>query len=267
MIREPAVSGQFYPADKEKLSSLIESFLPKEIKKISAKALILPHAGFIYSGRVAVVAASQVMAKKTVVILGPNHTGFGKDFALWAKGMWKIPTADINIASKLAQMILEKGDCISEDYLAHKFEHSIEVELPILGYFFGDFNFVPIICQVANFSLYEKVAAQIYEGIKSVKDEVLLVASTDMTHYEPDASARKKDREALEYIINLDAEGLVKKVNKDDISMCGVAPVAILINLLNRLGARKAQVALYQTSGDSSGDYSSVVGYAGLIIS
>lgn len=267
MVRESVVSGQFYPAGKEKLTTLISSLRPKESAKISAKAIIIPHAGYIYSGRVAVVTVSRVLARKQVIILGTNHTGHGSDFALWAKGGWKTPLGEIEIAEDLAKLIIEKGDYIKEEYLAHKFEHSIEVELPIISYFFNAYSFIPIACQVSDVSTYQNVAAQIYEGIKSIKEDVILVASTDMTHYEPDATARKKDREALEYIINLDEEGLVRKVTKDNISMCGVAPVAILINLVKRLGARKAQVALYQTSGDVSGDYSSVVGYAGVIIS
>lgn len=261
------VSGQFYPAEKENIVSLIENFKPKESAKISAKAVILPHAGYVYSGRVAVTTVSRVLAKRQVLILGPNHTGHGGDFALWAKGSWKTPFGKIDIAEKLARNIIEKGTYIKEEYLAHKFEHSIEVELPILSYFFDSFYFVPIACQASSISVYQNVAFQIYEGIKSENEDIFLVASTDMTHYEPDATARKKDRDALDCIINFDEEGLVKKVSKDNMSMCGIAPVAILINLIKRLGAKKAQVAKYETSADSSGDFSSVVGYAGVIIS
>ena len=267
MIREPIVSGQFYPDSEKKLKGLIESFLPKESSRMAAKALILPHAGFIYSGKVAVTTVSKIMAKKRVIILGPKHTGYGEDFSLWAKGGWKIPFGCINIDEDLAKLILKNHDYIKEDYLAHQFEHSIEVELPILYYFFNDFKFVPIACSVADVDIYRKIAQGLSEAVRGIKEEVLFVASTDMSHYEPDATARKKDRSAIESIINLDEEDLVKRVRRDSISMCGIAPVAILLSCMKSLGAKKAQVALYQTSGDASGDYSSVVGYAGIVIS
>ena len=266
MIRQAVVSGQFYPGTEKELKDMIKSFSPPKPTKTPCRGLVLPHAGYVYSGKVAVCATSQALPKKRVIILGPNHTGFGADFALWDKGAWKIPFGQIQIDQELANTILNKGDSITQDYLAHKFEHSIEVELPILYHFLGDFKFVPIACQQASLETYRKVAAQIYEAIKGIKEEVLMVASSDMTHYEPDSTARKKDRTAIEDIINLDEEGLLKSVRKEDISMCGTAPVAVMLSCLKSLGARKAQVALYQTSGDSSGDYSSVVGYAGIVI-
>ncbi|UCG35541.1 MAG: AmmeMemoRadiSam system protein B [Candidatus Omnitrophota bacterium] len=266
MLRQPVVSGQFYPGTEKELKSLIEKFSPPKPTKSSCKGLILPHAGYIYSGKVAVQTVSQVLPKKRIIILGPNHTGFGAEFALWDKGAWSIPFGQIQIDEELTDSILKKGNSIQPDHLAHKFEHSIEVELPILYHFFQDFKFVPIACQQASLETYRKVAVQIYEAIKGMKEEVLLVASSDMTHYEPDATARKKDRIAIDKIINLDEEGLLREVRKENITMCGTAPAAIMLSCLKSLGARKAQVALYQTSGDSSGDYSSVVGYAGIVI-
>ena len=268
MIREPVVSGQFYPGTKEALIDSIESLKPeKELPKASYRGIMMPHAGYVYSGKVAVTTASMALPKKKLIILGPNHTGFGKTFAMWSKGSWQIPTAELAIDEELAGLILQNGSTIQEDTQAHKFEHSIEVELPILNYFLGNFKFIPIACQVSSLKEYQKAAEQIYEAVKAIKEDVLFVASTDMTHYEPDATARKKDRAALDKIINLDEEGLVDTIKKENISMCGFAPVAVMISCLKKLGARKAQVALYQTSGDTSGDYSSVVGYAGIVIS
>jgi AmmeMemoRadiSam system protein B len=266
MIREMVVNGQFYPKDKKKLSEIIESFTTKELSRISAKAIILPHAGYVYSGNVAVATVNKILPKKRLIILGPKHTAYGEGFALWRKGKWKIPFGEIEIDEEMADLILTSGDYIKEDYLAHNEEHSIEVELPILHCFFKDFKFVPIACQVSDINTYKNVASQIYRAVKRIKDDVLFVASTDMTHYEPDSTARKKDRDAIENIINLDCEGLVKKVKKENITMCGIAPVAILIACMKDLGAKKAHVSLYQTSGDVSGDYSSVVGYVGVII-
>jgi hypothetical protein len=266
MFRKAIVKGQFYPAREEELKRVIADFTPKVKSQIKAKGIILPHAGYVYSGKVAVATVSKILPKKRVVILGPNHSGLGEDFSLWAKGAWETPLGTVEVDSSLAESILQKGNCIKEDYNAHIREHSIEVELPIINYFFGNYKFVPICCEVSTLDNYRKVASQIFQAIKTVKGEVLLVASSDMTHYESDASARRKDRLALESIINLDEESLLINVEKENISMCGIAPVTILISCLKNLEAKKVEVALYQTSGDVSGDYSSVVGYAGIII-
>lgn len=265
MIRKPIVNGQFYPDSEAEIKKVIEEFLPKQAPKISAKGIILPHAGYPYSGQVAVTTAAQVLAKKNIIILGTNHTGAGEDFGLWAKGAWEVPGASIKINEELASLILSKGKTIKEDYACHKNEHSIEVELPILRYFFGEFKFVPITCQGQDFKAYESASSQIFEAVKNTQNDTLLVASTDLTHYEPDLAARKKDRMAIEAIINLDEQSLKEAVRRQDITMCGLSPVTLLILCLKKLGARKAQVALYQTSGDACGDYSSVVGYAGVI--
>jgi len=267
MIREPVVSGQFYPQKAPELKKIIEEFKPKDSTKSSAYGLILPHAGYVYSGQVAVSTVSKVIPKKRIIILGPNHTGYGENFGMYAEGSWKIPSASLPIDSNLAKRILDSGVDIKPDTLAHKFEHSIEVELPILYYFFGDFSFVPIVCNVSNLATYEKVAEQIFSAVKADKEEILFIASSDMTHYEPDSTARRKDRDALTHIINLDADGLVKTVKKENISMCGIAPVAILLMIMKKIGANKASVSLYETSADSTGDTSSVVGYAGVVIS
>jgi len=266
MIREPVVSGQFYPERKEELEKTIEAFKQKESSKISAKAIILPHAGYIFSGKVAVITVNKVLSKHKIIILGNNHTGIGPDFSLWPKGAWKIPNGKVEIDEDLASAILSSGSIIKEDYSAHRDEHSIEVELPILKYFFGGFKIIPIACKDTDLETYQEAASQIFEAVKKTKSDVLLVASSDMTHYEPDATVRKKDRQAIDSIINLDEEGLIAKVKRENISMCGVAPVVVLLDCVKKLGARKAQVAMYQTSGDAGGNYSSVVGYAGIII-
>lgn len=266
MIREPIVDGRFYPGQTKDLEDIIESFDPKSSLKISAKGIILPHAGFVYSGRVAVATVSKVLAKKKIIILGPNHTGEGALFSLWEKGAWKISGKEIKIAEKLASTILSKGKSISADTEAHINEHSIEVELPILNYFFNDFEFVPIACQKASLAEYQKVAEQIFKALDGFREDFLLIASTDLTHYEPETTARKKDRRAIEAIVNLDEKELLKRIAEENITLCGEAPLAILIACLKKLGAKKSHVALYQTSGEFSGDTTSVVGYAGIII-
>ena len=267
MIREPYVSGQFYPSTKKELDRLIEDFKTKETSKISARGLILPHAGYVYSGKVAVETVSRVLKKDSILILGPKHTDYGEPFSLWAKGKWRIPYGDILIDERLAELILENSKYIKEDYLAHKFEHSIEVELPILYYFFGDFKFVPLACDVSSLDVYREVAKEIVSVIRKNRLDILFIASTDMSHYEEDSIARKKDRLAIESIINLDEEDLLKKVEENNISMCGVAGVAILICILKALQVKKAEVILYKTSGDVTGDKFEVVGYTGIVFS
>jgi len=265
MVREPYVSGEFYPSTENRLNSLIESFKVKETSKISARGLILPHAGYVYSGKVAAETVSRVLKKDSIFILGPKHTDYGESFSIWPKGKWKIPYKDIPIDEELASLILKNSKYIKEDYLAHRFEHSIEVELPILYYFFKDFKFVPLACDISSLNIYKSVAEEIVDIVRKNKLDLLFIASTDMSHYEEDSIARKKDRLAIESIINLDEEDLLKKVKDNNISMCGVAPVAILICILKALQVKKAQVVLYQTSGDVTGDKFEVVGYSGII--
>lgn len=267
MLRKAVVSGQFYPAESLELKKTIEEFGQKNSAKKHAYAIIIPHAGYVYSGKVAASTISEVLPKKRLIILGPNHTGYGEDFGIFAKGAWHIPFGDIQIDEDLAERIIKSGSVIVKDELCHKFEHSIEVELPLLYYYFNEFKFVPIACQISDMAAYEAVAAQIVLAMKNIKEEVMIVASSDMTHYEPDLAARKKDRLALECITNLDAEGLFKVVKKENITMCGIAPVAITLLIAKEIGASKASVSLYQTSADSGADASSVVGYAGVIIS
>lgn len=266
MLREAIVSGQFYPDKAQDLKDLIEDFKPPGSLKISARGVILPHAGWVYSGRVAVTTISQVLPKQRLIILGPNHTGRGAQFGLWPQGAWKISGKEIGVDKEVASAILSKGGSITADTSAHTQEHSIEVELPLFDYFFGQFEFVAIACKRSNLNDYRAAAEQIFEAIKDISQDTLLVASTDLTHYEPDSLARKKDRQAIEAIIDLDEAELIKRIRKEDITLCGEAPLAILIACLKKLEARKSQVALYKTSGDITGDKASVVGYVGMII-
>ncbi|MBN3039987.1 MAG: AmmeMemoRadiSam system protein B [Candidatus Omnitrophica bacterium] len=265
MIREPVVCGQFYPKQKEQIAEFILKFSSEKSTKVDAKGIILPHAGYMYSGEVAVKTVSCIASKKRVIILGPNHTGIGPDFAVWPKGKWKTPMGLAEIDEELAMDIISAGSLIKESYESHLEEHSIEVELPILQYFFSGFRFVPIACKQADIQYYREAARIIFEKIKKYKNEVLVVASTDLTHYEPDSSARKKDSYAIEAIINLDDDALLKTVKKYNISMCGTAPVSVFISCMKMYKASKVEVCLYKTSGDASHDFTSVVGYAGIL--
>jgi len=266
MIRKPVVSGQFYPGDPLELDAMVQAMVrPGPLSKTVAKGIILPHAGYIYSGNVAASTVNKVVVKDKLILLGPNHTGIGADFALYDKGSWQIPLGEIPIDETIAQKIVAAGDMIAADTTAHRAEHSLEVELPILFHFNPGISIVPIACKPARNSVYRAVAQQICRAVKN-NNSVMFVVSTDMTHYEPDAAARKKDSLAIEQIINIDPEGLSDTVRKNNISMCGEAPTAVFLYCMKEMAARKAQVVLYQTSGDAGGDKTSVVGYVGIMV-
>jgi len=266
MTRNALFAGQFYSADPKQLRRDIVGMLPEKPQaKIVARGIILPHAGYTYSGKVAATTVNKVFLRKNIILLGNNHTGAGNDFALWDKGEWETPLGSLKINEELCADILANGTAITADNDAHLKEHSIEVELPILQQSGGGFSIIPIACKPAMAPKYEEAAWQIYTAIKNRLD-VFFVASTDMTHYEHDAKARKKDSLAIERIVALDPEGFLNVVKKERISMCGAAPVAIFLHCMKLLGARKASIALYQTSGETGGDYNSVVGYAGIIV-
>lgn len=268
MVRKPAVAGQFYPSDKTSLSDNIKGFIDTNAKKIDAKGAILPHAGYVYSGLVAGQTASRLSVKDTYIILGPNHTGYGKPFSIMTEGSWNTPLGDVAIDSELAKGILKESQLLEEDSLAHMYEHSIEVEIPFLQYFKKDIKIVPVVVFPDDIKQYKKVAEAIATAIENSgrKDKIMIIASSDMTHYEPKESAEKKDKQAIDAILELDEDKLFDRVKKLNISMCGYAPAIIMLAAAKLLGAKKAELIKYQTSGDASGDYSAVVGYAGVII-
>lgn len=267
-IRQAVVAGQFYPASAQAIKSQISGFISKQGAKADAIACMLPHAGYIYSGRVAAQTVSKINVKEKVILLGPNHTGRGPDFSIMPEGAWLTPLGRVNIDTPLARAIMEAAGELEDDLSAHSEEHSLEVELPVLQYFKQDFEIVPIAFMSDDLAALKKVGEGIAGAIKKsgLRERVLLVASSDMTHYEPQAEAVKKDKLALEAILGLDPERLAREVRLYNISMCGVAPVIAMLSAAEHLGAKEAELVKYQTSGDVTGDKSSVVGYAGVII-
>lgn len=268
MIREPVVAGQFYPGSQASLRKQIEAFLDKDAAKIDAKAVVLPHAGYVYSGAVAGKTISQVNIKDTCIILGPNHTGYGAPFSIMTEGFWKTPLGQVEIDRELARAILSESHFIKEDELAHRYEHSLEVEIPFLQCLKKSCKIVPIVASTADLETYRKVGQEIAAAIKKLgrENDVLIVASSDMTHYESQEQASLKDREAIDAILKLDEEALLKKIRALDISMCGFAPVIITLSCIKELGAKQGRLVKYQTSGDVTKDFSAVVGYAGIIL-
>lgn len=266
MIRNAVVAGQFYPGSAGGLKGMIETMVDDKAEKVEAIGLVSPHAGYVYSGVVAGAVISRVKFKDTFVILGPNHTGRGKAFSIMTDGAWETPLGEVKIDSELGKGILDSSSYLEEDHAAHQFEHSLEVQVPFLQYFKPDVRIVPIILAHADGATYRKIGAELAGAIKESKKGVVILASSDMTHYEPHETARKKDRQAIDAILDLNEDELLRRVDEFDISMCGYVPVASLISAAKELGAKKAELVKYQTSGDTSGDYSSVVGYAGILV-
>jgi AmmeMemoRadiSam system protein B/AmmeMemoRadiSam system protein A len=266
MIREPVVAGQFYPGPPDKLKEMIAGMVDEKAAKEEVIGLISPHAGYIYSGPVAGATISRIKFKDTFIILGPNHTGLGRPFSIMTEGVWRTPLGEVEIDSELGKLILASSSYLEEDRDAHRFEHSIEVQLPFLQYFNKDIKLVPIVLAYAAGTAYKEIGRAIAEAVKKLNRKVVIIASSDMTHYEPQASAQKKDNQAIEAILALDEDELLRRIDELNITMCGYAPAVSLISAAKLLGATVAELVKYQTSGDTTGDYSSVVGYAGVII-
>lgn len=262
------VAGSFYPSSVDSLTKQIESFIDKNAVKSDIVACMLPHAGYTYSGHVAVQTASRINFPDKIVIIGPNHTGYGLAYSIQTEGIWQLPFGQVKIDSNLANYILDNSKYLERDSDAHKYEHSIEVEIPILQYFKKDFEIVPICILSEDLDALKEIGNNIAGAIKQVKlqGEVLIVASSDLTHYQPQQQACKKDKEAIEAIITLDVDKLNEKVKLMGITMCGCAPVSVMLTAAKALGAKRGELVRYETSGDVTGETDSVVGYAGVLI-
>ncbi len=266
MVRNPVVAGQFYPASPPELKAMIKQFIDEKAAKEEVIGLVSPHAGYVYSGAVAGAVISKVKFKDTFIIIGPNHTGQGKPFSIMTEGLWKTPLGEVEIDSELGKQISANSSHLAEDSAAHLSEHSIEVQLPFLQYFKPDIKLVPIMLAHGSADTFKEIGRAIARAIKDLNREAIIMASSDMTHYEPHESAKEKDTQAIEAILNLNEDELLRRVDELNISMCGYAPAVSLIAAAKELGATRTDLVRYQTSGDTSGDYSSVVGYAGIII-
>jgi len=275
MLRQPAVAGRFYEGTPALLKKEVGAFIEEDLKKEKAIGIVCPHAGYVYSGSVAGAVYSRIIIPQTVILMGPNHTGIGKAVSVFPEGEWTMPNGVVPVNNKLAELILEYSKTASADHHAHQYEHSLEVQIPFIQYFSKDFSIVPITIMDTSLktcqSLGEGIAKAVLELKKREKEkggngDVLIVSSTDMTHYESHDSAKTKDKKAIDKILSLDAEGLHKTVKEYGISMCGFAPTVSMLYASKMLGAKKAKLIKYMTSGEVSGDYQQVVGYAGIII-
>jgi hypothetical protein len=264
--RSPAVAGQFYHGTASKLHQQVEEYIDRGTRKEKVIAIVSPHAGLVYSGSVAGAVYSFIDFPETFVLIGPNHTGLGAQISLMESGEWEIPTGVFRIDEKISYKIAMNVPLVTKDTKAHMFEHSLEVQLPFIAYFSNEAKFVPIIILSASVEECRILGEGIAKAIKDVGSSVVVVASSDMSHYVPDDVARKKDGKAIEKILSLDPEGLYEIVGKEKISMCGYIPVTIMLFAAKALGAQSARLIRYATSAEVSGDYEHVVGYAGIVL-
>ncbi|MFQ5710213.1 MAG: AmmeMemoRadiSam system protein B [Candidatus Geothermarchaeales archaeon] len=275
-VRRPAFSGYFYMSDPNSLRNQIEESFkspigPGELPRLNERgkrgivALVSPHAGYVYSGSVAAHGYHSLAEDgkpDLIVLIGPNHTGYGSGVSLMNSGVWETPLGRVEIDEETAGKILDVSRIIDVDASAHMREHSLEVQIPFLQYTLGNFRFVPILMMMQNLKTSREVGGAVAKALEG-KNSVI-VASTDLTHYEPHASAKRKDTAVIEAILSLDEEKMMSLVYSLNVSMCGMGPVASAIYAAKTLGASEAKLLKYATSGDVTGDLSQVVGYASL---
>ncbi len=264
MNRKPAVAGQFYPGTSRELDRVVRLYTKEVPEKIRAKGIVVPHAGYVYSGGVAGEVFSSVEVPARHVIFCPNHRGVGASAAVMSRGAWRMPWGEAPIDEEMADRLLSESPLLSEDSSAHRGEHSLEVQLPFLRHFRDSFRFVPVALGHLPLADCRALGESVARVAGAESPPPLLIASTDMSHYEPDGVARKKDQAAIDRMLALDPEGLFRVVRSERISMCGVIPATVVLYACLALGATSARLIQYRTSGDVSGDRSQVVGYAGL---
>jgi AmmeMemoRadiSam system protein B len=272
--RRPAVSGMFYAGTARELGEQIEwcykhELGPGAMPRVNSKgprqivAIVVPHAGYYYSGPVAAHAYKELAEDgvfDTAVILGPNHTGYGHPVSLWAGDSWSTPLGEVEINKKVVEMLV--GDVIKADETAHIQEHSLEVQLPWLQHLYEKIKIVPITMLAQDL----ETARAVGKAISQAGDNSVIVASSDFTHYEPHSTAMEKDSSVIEAIVALDEEELYRRCDDLDCTMCGYGPVAAAIVAAKDMKAREASLLKYATSGDTSGDFSRVVGYGSIVM-
>ena len=231
-----------------------------------ALGCVAPHAGYVYSGGVAGAVYSRVMVPRCCIVLCPNHTGLGPPLSIMSVGEWQTPLGPVPIDEEVAADMKLRFPELDEDREAHRAEHAIEVQLPFLQVCQPLLKFVPVALGTSRFDVLESLGVALAEVCSTMDELPLIVASSDMNHYENDVITRRKDHLAIERVLALDARGLFDVVKKEDISMCGFGPTIAMLTAAKRLGATQAELVDYATSGDASGDRDRVVGYAGIAV-
>jgi hypothetical protein len=268
MIRAPAVAGRFYPQDPTTLRAAVDSFLRGAdlSKKVRAMACLVPHAGYIYSGRVAGEVYQRLDIPARVILIGPRHFPRGASLAILSSGGWQTPLGTAPVDSQLAEKISRAFPELREDAEAHSTEHSLEVQLPFLQRLVPSLSFVPIVLGTVQWEHLDALGRALAAVIEAESAPVLLVASSDMNHYESDAVTRVKDHKAIDQILALEPRKLFDTVRNEDISMCGYAAAVATLTAVREMHGKQAELVRYATSGEVNGDLSEVVGYAGIVI-
>lgn len=273
-VRHPAVAGRFYPHDAEVLRGQVRSFLAtsadekQQARSQGTRALgcIAPHAGYMYSGHVAGAVFGELEIPELCLVMCPNHTGMGSPLAIMSEGAWQTPLSNVPIDHVFASALKQRFPTLNEDSAAHRNEHAVEVELPFLEIRQPHLRFVPIALGTGNFETLSQLGDAIADVIAASNEQILIVASSDMNHYESDAVTRIKDQIAIDAILRLDARGLYEVVTQQRVSMCGFGPAIAMLTAAKTLGAISARLIKYATSGEISGDLDTVVGYAGVMV-
>jgi hypothetical protein len=265
MRRAPAFAGRFYPAQAGALQREIESYIESRAAQ-AAIGCVVPHAGIMYSGHVAGAVYARLQPASSYIILCPNHSGRGRPLAIMSEGNWTTPLGDAAVDAALAGELKRACGLLEEDDTAHRLEHSLEVQLPFLQVHHPGFRFVPIAVGVGSYQPLEELGRAVAQVAGQAKERPLIVASSDLNHYEPDAINRAKDHRAIERIVALDPRGLYDTIRREDISMCGFGPTVAMLTAAKILGATRGELVRYANSGDITGDRSQVVGYAGILI-
>ena len=278
-MRPPAVAGQFYAGTRSSLLEQVEwcythAHGPGKLPKVQTGprrllGLVSPHAGYMYSGPVAAhgfARMAQDGKPGSIVIIGPNHSGIGSGVSIVTSGKWRTPLGEVEIDKKFGEAVLRASEKIDVDEVAHAYEHSLEVQLPFLQHLFkAEFGIVPICMMMQDATTSKEVGDAIAKASRG--KDVVIIASTDFTHYEPQQSAVRKDRKAIDRILALDAEGLTRVVSEEAISMCGHGPVSAMLHAAKGLGAKKVELLKYATSGETAGPMAQVVGYGSIAVS
>lgn len=265
MTRRPAVAGRFYDNEPFRLRQSLAALIPALKDKITAGAVICPHAGYIYSGGVAGATFARITIPETVILLGPTHQGINVPLAVSTED-WDMPLGRVASATDLAATLTDRSDLFMVDNAAHQQEHSLEVQLPFLQYFQDNLRIVPVVVAGISFAQCRQAAAELAAAIRRSAEPVLLVASTDMSHYLSRRLASAEDHLALDHIMQLDPAGLYSTVLSRQISMCGIMPTTVALLAAMELGAGRAELVRYTDSGEVSGETDRVVGYAGVVV-
>jgi MEMO1 family protein len=272
MIRPPAVAGLFYPSDPRELARQIDAFCETGqppgtgAAKQVARACIVPHAGYMYSGHVAGAVYSSIEIPERCILLGPRHFPQGQPMSILTEGTFSTPFGEAPIDSDLAAALARACPLLREDAEAHAREHSLEVEIPFLQRLRADVRIVPVVLATDRYGAIEDLGRAVAQVVRAQQEPVLMIASSDMNHYESDAVTRVKDQRALAPLLALDPRGLYDTVRQEGITMCGYAATVAMLVAMRELGATEATLIRYATSADVSGDFDRVVGYAGVVV-